>query len=295
MKRSPVLPLLLVLLAACEARTTTGPDGTEFDAPQNVAASYEWILEGWVPTDRPDEPVGDPAVQISWDLPVSWGGEPFRVYARRSGGGSYALVATVTSCATSRCLYTDINVLPGQSYDYYVVAVDERRGREGAASNRVSVSVPAFRAPPAPVAPTVTALDNALLLRWQPGGPAADIWKYRVFLFAINDESVFYQVGETDGTGFLDLRAQNGASYTYRIAAIDFDGHVSRMSARVTGTPRAGGSSSFWSEGDVSLRFGELTGARQSSMLVPVPTGHPASSLLDVVDGSYRLRPAPGS
>jgi hypothetical protein len=174
---------------------------------------------------------GHAAVELSWELPGDWDGEAFRVYGRRSGSSSYALVATVTSCSEGLCRYADTNVAPGQGYDYYVVAVDERSGRESDASERVSATVPQFPSIAAPSGVTVTALDNALFLRWEPSGAE----RYLVFL---QDGEDLFAVGETDGSGFLDGRAENGTASSYRVVAVDDDGHASSLSAVAQGTPR---------------------------------------------------------
>ncbi|HTE17452.1 MAG TPA: hypothetical protein VK689_03610, partial [Armatimonadota bacterium] len=46
------------------------------------------------------------------------------------------------------------------------------------------------------------------------------------------------QVGQTDGTGFLDQRAENGSEYGYRIATVDTLGQVSNLSTEVFAIPR---------------------------------------------------------
>ncbi|MGI9188574.1 MAG: hypothetical protein ACR2F9_00400, partial [Longimicrobiaceae bacterium] len=117
---------LVVLLAASLAAACGDNDSVTFvgvgdaGAPQNVAARATWKLEGFAGND----PVGAPVVEVTWELPVGWNGEPFRVYARRSGTGNYGLIATVTSCAQGLCLYSDRNVAGGTSYDYFVSTVE---------------------------------------------------------------------------------------------------------------------------------------------------------------------------
>ncbi|HEV2129992.1 MAG TPA: hypothetical protein VGR27_02760, partial [Longimicrobiaceae bacterium] len=171
--------LWMVLLAAgfagCSDGGVTNPIDPLGSAPTKLAAEYEWIFRGWDDT----RPVGQPSVQLRWNLPADWNGQVFRVYGRRSGSGGYVRLATVTSCAEGRCRYTDINVSSGQSYDYYVATTDERRDRETASASAVQVEVPRMAPPAAPSPDTVIGLDNALYLRWLP--PAAttedSIWK----------------------------------------------------------------------------------------------------------------------
>lgn len=279
MRRLMLLGVALAALGACKSDDPLDPRfGPE--APQNVSAVAEWIVEGWVPGDAPRDPVGNPAVQLSWELPRDWNGDPFRIYSRGGAAGRFLLVATVTSCGAERCLYTDFNVLPGNSYDYYIVAADERRNLEGTPSETVRADVPAVRNPPPPVAPSAAPRDNGLLLRWSDGGLGQELWKYQIFLMAIDDSPVFYQVGETDGTGFLDLRAESGRKYTYRVAAVDFDGHPSSLSTAFSGIP---GATSL--NPSANLPGIGLGATWQRDVLLPMVPGQ--GVVLTVSDGRY--------
>lgn len=234
-RRTPRFLLLaasaaLVAVGACDY--DDDPFGLDSDlGPRALEGRYEWLLEGWGTGTL--EPVGRPAVHLSWELPPRWDGEPFRVYGRRSGS-DYLLIATVTSCARELCLYTDVNVQPDERYDYYVATVDQRSGDEVQSDDAVQVRVPATPALATPGAPAVTALDGALYLRWTSTG----VERYQVFLERIGDRTDFILLGETDGTGFLDERAENGTTYAYRVAAVDSLGHVSDRSELGSGTPR---------------------------------------------------------
>lgn len=176
------------------------------------------------------------AVTVSWQLPPDWDGETFRVYAKRSTDARYALVAQVTSCASGLCSYTDRNVQPGRSYDYYVAAVS-RSGVETASGDAVRVDVPAPVPPPVPTDVAVIALDDANYLRWGSGARSAgDFSFYRVYLRGANGGASL--LGETDSEGFLDLLAQNGLTYSYYVTSVDDQGHESAGSALARGTPR---------------------------------------------------------
>src|SRR5690606_12624934 len=59
-----------------------------------------------------------------------------------------------------------------------------------------------------------------------------------VFLEGIDDQAVFFEVGSTDGTSYVDTRAENGSLHTYRVAAVSEDGYVSRRSESVAAIPR---------------------------------------------------------
>lgn len=47
-----------------------------------------------------------------------------------------------------------------------------------------------------------------------------------------------FLLGETDSEGFLGLLAENGATYSYFVTAVDIDGHESSVSLTAQGTPR---------------------------------------------------------
>jgi hypothetical protein len=222
--------LVLLAASACEDDDdgiVGVPDDFEPELEEPVPV---WKQETWQGRD----PLGQSAVELRWSLPEEWDGEVFRVYSRESGSGDYFLIATVTSCADRRCLYTDVNVEPGESYDYFVAAVDERTEEEVGASEAWQVTVPGIAEPTMPTGVTAITLDNAIFLRWESVGAE----KYRVFLEEVGEDSVFFEVGATDGTGYLDGRAENGTRYAYRVAAVDEDGFVSRRSDFAIGIPR---------------------------------------------------------
>ena len=227
----------LLLLAACDSdRGVVIVDpGTDPGQPRDLFATYAWVLEGF----QNGQPVGYPSVQVTWLPPTSWGSEVFRVYGRRASAANFTLIATVTSCTTDGCVYTDRNVAHGQEYEYYVAAHDERTGRETSSDFRDLVRVPASARPAAPVGPEAIGLDGAAFLRWSPNtANGQNVSRYLVYLTRLDGQAYSYPVGQTDGTGFLDQRAENGSEYGYRIATVDTMGHVSNLSAEVLAVPR---------------------------------------------------------
>jgi hypothetical protein len=226
------IALLLVLLAACDDGVTDvrlGPG--EGGALGEFIAAPTWVDEGW---NGVSEPVGHAAVQLSWALPAEFRDEVFRVYGRPAGGGRYSLVATVTSCTGGYCYYTDDNVAEGESYDYYVASVDQDRGRELDTTDELRVDVPDYSLPSTPTIERAVGLDGAVFLRWGSTGAA----RYRVFLERQDEDSVFFEIGSTDGDGYVDLRAENGTTYGYRIAAVSENGVTGARSALLTAVPR---------------------------------------------------------
>ncbi|HEV7587729.1 MAG TPA: hypothetical protein VGO40_06330 [Longimicrobium sp.] len=225
------------LLAACGRDHTIvgGGGGPPPAAPTNLTTQARWILEGFTAAGQPS---GYAAVDLAWDPPTAWGSEVFRVYGRRTGEAGFFLIATVTSCTTSGCVYRDRNVTAGQSYEYYVATTNESSNQETPTQFRESVRVPAASIPAAPLADSAVALDNAAYLRWRDGGAGASLWKYVVYLTRVDGTTYLYGLGETDGTAFLDTRATNGHVYGYRVAAVDTAEHVSALSAQFTAAPR---------------------------------------------------------
>ncbi|RMH14909.1 MAG: fibronectin type III domain-containing protein, partial [Gemmatimonadetes bacterium] len=210
------------LLAACSDSTTVFvPDGDEPAPPVGVEASYF-----------------NRAVRVTWELSPQWRGETFRVWSRRVGAGDFLLIAEVTSCADGFCEYTDTNIQPNTSYEYFVSAFDPDTGLETDSFEQPVVDVPSFDAPPAPNGLEVIALDNANFLRWADNARAvSDFANYRVYLI---DPGSGQRVllGETDSEGFLDLVAVNGVTVTYVVSSVDVWGHESEVGAQASGTPR---------------------------------------------------------
>jgi hypothetical protein len=236
MRRKLLLPMAAAaLLAACDRHHDFVGSGPPPDAPTDLAVQARWILEGFTAAGQPS---GYPAVDLQWNPPASWNGEVFRVYGRRAGDSGFFLIATVTSCTTSGCVYRDRNVSAGQTYEYYVATTDESSNQETATQFRETVSVPAATTPATPAADSAVALDNAAYLRWHDGGAGGSLWKYVVYLTRLDGTSYLYGLGETDGQGFVDTRADNGHVYGYRIAAVDTMEHVSALSAEITVKPR---------------------------------------------------------
>lgn len=218
--------LVFAALVGCESTGAVGP-GTGQD-PRSLEGSYDWVLERW------DQGVaqGYPRVLLSWELPAQYDREVFRVYARRVSGGSYTLIATVTSCAAGICEYSDINVSAGQGYEYYIATVDGWDGAERGVSTTIRVDVPQRPNVTVPAAPTAIGLDAAVYLRWTSTGAQ------RYLVLSQEESGTVFLIGDTDGTSFYDDRAENGVRYRYYLAGVDGAGHVSNLGAAAEAFPR---------------------------------------------------------
>jgi hypothetical protein len=233
--RSTLLVAVLAA-AACDEGTVIVDPGDPPGQPRDLAAEFQFQFEGFTAAGQP---VGHPAVVLTWLPPTSWNQEVFRVYSRGSGASSFTLIATVTSCTTAGCTYLDRDVSSGQAYEYYVAAVNESSGQETSSEFRELASVPASFTPAAPMADSAVALDGTVFVRWaNPASNGGAVSHYQVYLTRIDGTSYLYAAGRSDGLGYVDLRAANGHVYGYRVAAVDSLGRYSALSPEMTAAPR---------------------------------------------------------
>lgn len=212
------LALSTMALAACQDELVLVEEPGVPAAPRAVAASY---YAG--------------SVTVTWELAAAWDQEAFRVYSRRVTDSQWFFIAEVTSCDQGFCTYEDINIVPGETYEYLVSAVNDA-GVETDAATIAEVFVPQYVAPPVPDATTVVALDGVNYVTWGIASRSAgDFSHYKVYL---DDAGTAFLLGETDSEGFLDLLAENGATSRYFVTAVDTDGHESDGSVIGEGTPR---------------------------------------------------------
>jgi len=222
MKRARFGLLLLPMifgLAACNDDDFLFYEDEYAAAPENLAAWYY-----------------NQAVYITWELAPSWDDDSFRVYGKRISDTNSFLIAEVTNCSGGLCSYTDVNILPDITYEYYVASVSPS-GLETPSAWAVEVYVPLPDPPPDPGTVEVVALDNANFIRWSDNArEVLDFSFYRVYLLGNGGDN--FILGETDSEGFLDLLALNGDSYGYFVTSVDDQGHESLGSQTATGTPR---------------------------------------------------------
>ena len=212
------LPVILAF-SACEDDGFLVVDDEYPAAPRELAAWYY-----------------DRAVYVTWELGPGWNDDSFRVYGKRISDAEYFLIAEVTNCSGGLCSYTDVNLLPDITYEYYVAAVGPS-GLETASDYAVEVYVPQPVPPPDPQGIEVVALDGANYIRWSANARNADDFSfYRVYLEESDGTS--FLLGETDSEGFLDQLSENGITYTYFATSVDDQGHESQGSEGASGTPR---------------------------------------------------------
>jgi hypothetical protein len=278
-RRALVLSVMVGGLAACDVVDAIGP-GSGL-APRSLAGEYGWEFQRWDSgTAR-----GYPVVNLTWEVPSQHGREVFRVYSRRSGG-SYVLIATVSSCSGGVCRYTDTNVSSGQSYDYYVATYDDFDNTEHGSSQSIRVTAPARPALQTPGTPTTIALDGAVFLRWTSTGA------HRYIIVAQPENGVQYIIGETDGLTFLDNRAQNGTRYRYHVAGVDAAGHVSALGSGADGVPRPDFHADvLYAHSDNPQASGFRFVANETQNPIVSGTSTEAQLRLEVVSGALRIQP----
>lgn len=234
------------------------------------------------------------AVTLTWELHPQWDGESFRVYGKRSSDADFFLVADVTNCSGGFCSYRDINISPGQTYEYYVAAFNSRTGEEVASDFAVEVFVPQPVPPPVPGDVDAVALDNAVYIVWNDRArQASDFEFYRIYMEG-GDGSVIL-LGETDSEGFLDLLVENGNTYGYFVTSVDDQGHESEGSALAEATPRPD------YHGEILFAFKDVSESsgfifQEQEALDPVVSGTDPNRhfRLEIDEDGWWLVPGPG-
>ena len=172
------------------------------------------------PMSMPSAPTGVVAMStyfsviVEWQAPLDTGGSPvtnYSVYRGTSPGGETWL-ATVGNLLQ----YTDISVANGQTYYYFVTAINAVG--EGARSLEVRTTVPDH--PSAPLNLMAASGTANVTLTWDP--PASDggctITNYSIYRgFWSGGETLLMTVGIV--TTYLDTDVTNGVAYFYRVTA----------------------------------------------------------------------------
>ncbi len=280
MRRATIGLFALPLLLALGACNDDDPFYVEDDYPAEPRE-----LAGWY--------YGQ-AVYLTWELAPAWDEESFRVYGKRISDANYFLIAEVTNCSGGLCSYTDVNILPGITYEYYVAAVSAS-GLETPSDWSVQVVVPQPTPPADPAGVEVVALDNANYLRWSDNARNdTDFSFYRVYLLGSGGTN--YLLGETDSEGFLDLLAANGETYSYFVTAVDEQGHESLGSEAAAGTPRPDYHGEWiYAHEDVPTHSGFRFPADE--VTYPILSGNSASRhfRMEVDAAGWWLVPGPGA
>lgn len=180
----------------------------------------------------PGTPTGLAATAASGQIGLAWtaasGATGYNVKRGEADGGPYATIGTSTSLS-----YADTSVSPGVTY-YYVVSATNSIG-EGPNSNQASATG-TLSVPAAPSGLQTAAGDQEAKVFWT-GSPLATSYNVKRSLAS----SGTYETVATGVTalGYTETGLQNGATYYYRISAVNAAGE-SANSGSASVTPRLG-------------------------------------------------------
>ena len=184
------------------------------------------------------------------------GAAKYEVYRARSKDGDYIKYSTVTGTS-----YTNISYIENGNTYYYKVRALKSDGTAGAWSSVVSVTYKQTLS-----APTVTGGNDAQgrpTLTWKAVSGAA---KYEVYR-ARSKDGTYSKYSTTTGTAYTNSSyLTSGATYYYKVRALDANGNAGPYSAVVSVTcrlkltaPTVTGSTD--SQGRPTLKWNAVTGA----------------------------------
>ena len=198
-----------------------GSSPTAPSAPQNLQAS-----------------AGNGYVLLSWQAPSSNGGASitnYKIYRGTSSGGE-SYLAEVSGTTLS---YNDTSVTNGQTYYYYVTAVNS--AGESQPSNEVSATPQSsVSAPSAPQNLQATAGNGYVLLNWQApsNNGGASITEYKIYRGTSSGSESYLAEVSGSTTSYNDTSVTNGNTYYYYVTAVNSAGE-SPASNEVSATPQA--------------------------------------------------------
>lgn len=171
---------------------------------------------------------GDGSVGLSWTGGTEDDFASYTVYRSTASGSGYA--ALVSGLTTN--VYSDSSVTNDTAYYYVVTALDDL-ANESDASAEVSATPADATAPAAPTGLAAVPGDGSVALDWNDSGEA-DFASYQVYR-SISSRRGFVVIasGMTDSV-YTDGDAENGATYYYRVTALDASANESVASGVVS-------------------------------------------------------------
>ena len=204
-----------------------GASGTAGAWSSIVSVTYKQTLSAPTVTGGNDAQ-GRPT--LKWNA-VS-GAAKYEVYRARSKDGDYIKYSTVTGTS-----YTNISYIENGNTYYYKVRALDASGTAGAWSSTVSVTYRAASTGTLP-APTVTGGNDSQgrpTLKWNAVSGAA---KYEVYR-ARSKDGTYTKYSTTTGTAYTNSSyLTSGATYYYKVRALDANGNAGPYSAVVSVTCR---------------------------------------------------------
>ena len=171
---------------------------------------------------------------LSWTASTETGGTISEYLVERCTGAGCTSFAQIGTTANTS--YNDTGLTASTSYSYRVRAQDTN-GNDGSYSSVVTVNTPAA-IPSLPgdltaISPSATAINLSWIASTETGGTVND---YNVQRCAGATCTNFAQIGTSSGTTYNNNGLTNGATYTYRVQAVDAEGNLGPYSNLTTAT-----------------------------------------------------------
>ena len=185
----------------------------ELNEDNNTAYSYVTVLSNPTPPQNLVAMRGNEMVILQWNPPANDGGSPvteYKIYRGASSGGEIYLIS-VSNTTTN---YTDKHLVNGETYYYYVTAVNSVG--ESEPSNEVNAT-PAT-VPSNPQNLNAQRGDRYVILTWNtpPTDGGAPITGYKIYR-----NGTFYREVGGDLRAFRDVNVSVKNNYTYWITAVN--------------------------------------------------------------------------
>ena len=179
----------------------------------NGNAKSNFVNCGWSGTY-----VAEPAIasfeSIDSGLKMTWnaaaGASAYRVY--RKSGNNWVALGNVTNCS-----YVDYNVIAGTSYTYAVSALDQK-SREISSHSETGFTSYYLGAP---VLKSVANGSGCVTITWDKMNGAA---KYRVFRKNVDENTGWFEIGDTTALTYDDKVVTSGKTYTYTVRCVTASG-----------------------------------------------------------------------
>jgi len=179
---------------------------------------------------------GEPRrVSLSWETNVVPDDELKGFYLYRSEAGQEKLVRIAELSADKRSYRDDEEPLKDAGTYSYVIAAFNSGGAISPLSARVNAVTKSVPATPQGVT-AASGEPRRITLRWQKN-TERDISEYAVF--RQHGDGDFKQLKRTSDVSLVDAELKDGASYQYRVQALDRDGLVSGLSAAAKAVTKA--------------------------------------------------------
>lgn len=174
-------------------------------------------------TQSPAIPTGLSAVAGNQQVTLAWSPNSdsdlasYNVY-RRSGGGTYSLIASVATSPSPT--YLDSGLSNGTTYEYVISAVDIA-GNESGQSDPASATPRDAVAPSAPTGLTATADSGQIALDWNDNGEP-DLAGYNVYRSPTSGSGYTQLNGSlVTSSSFTDTTVVGGVTYFYVVTGVD--------------------------------------------------------------------------